>query len=269
MTGAKMEATTRRSGWPRLYFDSIEHLLNYPDWIERLKADGTKKPIRMVMNRLETLEAPLHHTVEMFFTLAPHDLIAQFLDIDPAEAPHLRIVPWQDLERVATARGGAAALCELCQPDILVEGRDVQVAVEIKAKSKSSLEQVLKYAALTSLRPRSTATRKLVFLAPYETFAHFWTGKAHADVSSLKDAARQYDDPNLNRKFRRFGTSLDEVKAHLDDFQIAWKSVRDLRLEVGKELQRISAEGSSASGEVYRKLLSGFELELLRWQADK
>src|ERR1700722_12338029 len=59
-----MEATTRRSGWPRLYFDSIEHLLNYPDWIERLKADGTKKPIRMVMNRLETLEAPLHHAVE-------------------------------------------------------------------------------------------------------------------------------------------------------------------------------------------------------------
>ncbi len=264
-----MEATTRRSGWPRLYFDSIEHLLNYPDWIERLKADGTKKPIRMVMNRLETLEAPLHHAVEMFFTLAPHDLIAQFLDIDPAEAPHLRIIPWQDLETVTTARGSAASLCELCQPDILVEGREVQVAVEIKAKGKSSLEQVLKYAALTSLRPRSAATRKLVFLAPYEGFSHFWTGKAYADVSSLKDAARQYDDPILDRKFRRFGTSLNEVKAHLGDFQITWKSVRNLRREVGNELRRVSAEGPSASGEVYRKLLLGFEMELLRWQADK
>lgn len=264
-----MEVTTRRSGWPRLYFDSIEHLLNYPDWIERLKADGTKKPIRMVMTRLETLEAPLHHAVEMFFTLAPHDLIARILDIDRAEAPHLRLIPWQDLGTVTTARGSKASLNELCQPDLLVEGRQVQVAVEIKARSKSSIEQVLKYAALTSLRPRSTATRKLVFLAPYETFAHLWAGKAHADASSLKNAARQHDSVDLDRKFRRFGTSLDEVKANLDGFHIIWKSVRDLRREVGDELRRVTAEESSASGEVYRKLLSGFEMELLRWQADK
>jgi len=219
-----MDATTRRSsGWPRLYFDSIEHLLNFPDWIERLKADGTRKPIRTVMNRLKTLEAPLHHAIEMFFALAPHDLIARLLGIDRAEAPHLRIIPWQDLEKVTTARGSKAALCELCQPDILVQGRDVQVAVEIKAKSKSSLEQVLKYAALTSLRPRGGTTRKLVFLAPYETFADFWPRKAHPDAPSLKDAARKHDDPDLDRKLRRFGTSLDEVKAHLDDFHITWK----------------------------------------------
>lgn len=263
-----MEAAKRRSGWPRLYFNSIEHLLNYPDWIERVKADGTRKPVRTVMTRLATLEAPLHHAVEMFFTLAPHDLIARILEIDRAEAPHLQIVPWQELGMVTTARGSKASLNELCQPDILVEGRKVQVAVEIKAKSKSSVEQVLKYAALTSLRPRSAATRKLVFLAPYETFAHLWRGKAHADASSLKDAVRQYDDVDLDRKFRRFGTSLDEVKAHLDDFHIIWKPVRDLRREVGEELRRVSAEEASASGEVYRKLLSGFETELLRWQAD-
>jgi hypothetical protein len=47
------------------------------------------------------------------------------------------------------------------------------------------------------------------------------------------------------------------VKGHLDDFYITWKSVRHLRREVGEELRRVSAEGPSASGEVYRKLLSG------------
>lgn len=93
--------------------------------------------------------------------------------------------------------------------------------------------------------------------------------KAHVDVSSLKDAARKHDDPDLDRKLRRFGTSLGEVKALLDDFHITWKSIRDLRREVGEELPRVSAEGPSASGEVYRKLLSGFEMELLHWQADK
>ncbi len=260
-----MEAITRRSGWPRLYFDSIEHLLNYPDWIERLKADGTRKPVRTVMNRLERLEAPLHHTVEMFFTLAPHELIAQMLDIDRSEAPGLQMTPWQELERVATASGSTAALSELCQPDILVHSRNIQVAIEIKAKSKSSLEQVLKYAALTALRPRAPAKRKLVFLAPYESFAHFWPGRAHADEATLKNAARKYIDPNLERKLHRFGTSLEEVKAHLDDFEITWKSVQDLRHEISAELRRVEAERVSASGEVYVKLLSGFEQELGRW----
>ncbi len=264
-----MEAASRRSGWSRLYFDGIEHLLNFPDWIERLKADGSRKSIRSVMNRLETLEAPLHHAVEMFFTLAPRELIARLLDIDRSEAAHLRIVHWQDLERVPTANGGTASLCELCQPDILIEGRNVQVAIEIKARSKSSLEQVLKYAALSSLRTRPTATRKLVFLAPNETFAQFFKGRRHADVPSLKEAARQYEDPKLNGKFVRFRTSLDEVKTHLDDFQITWKSVRDLRHEIVEELRRASAEAPSASGEVYCKLLSGFEMELERWPSGK
>lgn len=264
-----MKETAEQVGWPRLYLESIEHLLNNPSWIERVQPDGTKKSIRVAMDRLRTLEAPLHHAVEMFFTLAPRDLIAQFLDIDRLEAPYLRIIPWQELEKVPTARGGEAALCDLCQPDILVEGRDIQVAVEIKAKSKSSLEQVFKYAALTLLRARKDAglKRKLVFLAPYETFGHFWIGKAHADADRLKDAARQYDDPILDSKLRRFGTSLDEVKARLDEFHISWKSVRDLRREVTEELQRVGAEGPSASGEVYGKLLSGFERELYRWQA--
>jgi hypothetical protein len=86
-------------------------------------------------------------------------------------------------------------------------------------------------------------------------------------VPSLKDAARKYEAPKLVRQFRRFGTSLEEAKAHLDDFQISWRSVRDLRREVAKELRRVTAEGPSASGEVYQKLLSGFEIELHRWQA--
>lgn len=218
------------------------------------------------MERLQKLEAPLHHAIEMFFTLAPNELIAQFFDIDPAEAANLRMIPWQRLESVTAANGKNAPLCELCQPDMLFDGRNVQVAVEIKAKSKSSLEQVLKYAALTSLRPRSTAARKLVFLAPYEGFSQFWDRRAHDDVESLKDAARKFDSPKLVRQFQRFGTSLEGAKAQLDTLQISWKPVRDLRRLVSQELTRVTAEVPSASGEVYRKLLSGFETELLRWQ---
>ncbi|MDP1750086.1 MAG: hypothetical protein Q8L22_11550 [Reyranella sp.] len=263
-----MAAATGQVSWSGLYYDNIEHLLWNPGRFRGLQSDGKKKTIRMLMERFRTLEAPLHHAVQTFLTLAPDRFAAKLLDIDPAASLPLRIICCQKEEHWRIDERKTISLLELCQPDIFVEGRGVQVAIEIKAKSKSSLEQVLKYAALMSLPPRNvpaSAARKLVFLAPYETFGHFWKGKAHADVSSLKDAARNHDDPKLDKKFRRFGTSLDAAKASLDGLEIIWKSILGIQGDVHQELQRVMAEAPSESGEVYCKLLSGFERELVAW----
>ncbi len=98
------------------------------------------------------------------------------------------------------ARKTATSLIELCQTDIVIEGGDAQLAVEIKSKSKSSRDQVLKYAALISLRTRRVPDRdirKLVLVAPCETFAHLWKGKAYADVNSLRTACVNMTMPIL------------------------------------------------------------------------
>jgi hypothetical protein len=110
------------------------------------------------------------------------------------------------------------------------------------------------------------ATRRLVFLALYESFSEFWTGKAYVDPDSLKDALRKFSDPDVDRKFQRFGTSLDEAKASLDDLNITWRSVRDVRRDVREELKVLALKEPSDAGEVYCKLLLGFEKELRRWQ---
>lgn len=265
-----MAATTGQVSWSGLYYDNVEHLLWNPDWIRGLQSDGTPKTIRMLMERFRKLEAPLHHAVQTFLTLAPDRFAAKLLALDPAVSLPLRIICCQKEEYWPIDGRKKISFLELCQPDIFVEGRGVQVAIEIKAKSKSSLEQVLKYAALMSLSPRkapATTARKLVFLAPYETFGRFWGGKGYADVPSLKDAARKHDDSKLDHKFRRFGTSLDAAKASLDDLEIIWRSVRDVQRDVREELQRVMAKAPSDSGEVYCKLLSGFEKELEGWSA--
>src|SRR5262249_3259966 len=141
----------------------------------------------------------------------------------------------------ATVGQKSKNLLDLCQPDIFVEGPGVQTAVEIKAKSKSSLEQVLKYAALMLLRPNpmGAGRRLLVFLAPYATFAEFWPRKAYADPAVLKEALMRFDDPAVDRKFKRFGTSLEAAKASLQDLEISWRSVRDVRRDVRSELAQL------------------------------
>jgi hypothetical protein len=266
--GDEMEATNGRMDWARLYSDSIEHLLWNPTWIRGRQADGSPMTVRMVMKKLRGLEAPLHHAVHMFFTLAPAAFLAKLLGAEPVDLSDFQVACCPEWDHVSTGGKKTASILELCQPDIFVECGGTQIAIEIKAKSKSSLEQVLKYAAFMLVRrPNpSSATRRLIFLAPYESFAEFWTGRAYADPDSLKDALRKFSDPNVDRKFRRFGTSLDAVKASLDDLRITWRSVRDVRRDVREELKVLALKEPSDAGEVYHKLLSGFEKELLRWQ---
>jgi hypothetical protein len=264
----QMAAMTGQVSWAGLYYDNVEHLLWNPDWIRGRQSDGTPKTIRMLMERFRKLEAPLHHAVQTFLTLAPDRFVAKLLGLDPTAALPLRIICCQKEEHWPIDDQKKISFLQLCQPDIFAEGRGVQIAIEIKAKSKSSLEQVLKYAALMSLSPRkatATTARKLIFMAPYETFERFWSGKGYADVASLKEAARKYDDPKLDAKFRRFGSSLDAAKASLDNLDISWRSVRDVQSDVRAELKRVMGEARSDSGEVYCKLLSGFESELEGW----
>ena len=68
--------------WTRRYYDGVEHLLWNRDWISGTQPDGTRTPIRLLMERLRRLEAPLHHTMQLFFTLASLSLTARLLKLD-------------------------------------------------------------------------------------------------------------------------------------------------------------------------------------------
>jgi hypothetical protein len=220
------------------------------------------------MQKLGGLEAPLHNAIQLFLTLAPTEFVAKLFQADPPVPPGLQVACCKQWDRLKVGQRDIDLL-ELCQPDIFIEGAGLQIAVEIKAKSESSLEQVLKYAALMLVRPpapSAKARRKLVFVAPYEKFADFWRDREYADIKGLRQALRKVNDLKMDGKFRRFGVSLDQVKASLDQIEIAWRSVRDMRRDVSAELKRVSALEPLPAREVYRKLLSGFETELRHWQ---
>lgn len=257
-----MQASPPRLEWPDLYYYGVEHLLWYPDWIG-MQPGNPRKPVRAAMNRLRTLEAPLHHAIQLFLTLAPTEFVARLFGIETDTPLHIvRCPDWKPL----MVNQKAMHVLDLCQPDIFIEGPGVQVAIEVKARGKSSLKQVLKYAAMLTLRARELppGSRKLVFLAPRARFVELFDRRALVDADAVKEHLRTYDDQRIDQRLRSFGTSLEEVKASLDSFDIIWQPLRDLRNEVETELRRLGTD-PSASGEVYRNLLSGFLPELERW----
>lgn len=254
--------------WNRLYYDAIEHLLWNPDWISGLHSDGTRKTVSMRMQRLRKLEAPLHHAIHLFFTLAPSSLISSLLRIPLVGAAGLGVARCQDWGRLPTVGGKTGNILDLCQPDIFLENSDVQIAVEVKSKSKSSPDQVLKYVALMMLRARGRPARShLAYVAPYTSFSDYWPRRAHEDVSSLKAGLASYMDVKLEGLLRRFGLSLDEVKNAAEEVTITWRSIAEIRGDILQEIAVQEALAPSRSHEVYTKLLQGFEKELQIWAA--
>lgn len=181
--------------WTDSYYDSLEHyfwtserLGHKPDPDRKLKKPGE------VFARLKRLEGPLNHILGLFFALAPPRFVAHLFEQHAALG----------IDEFATYLGGdVQALCEsdsATQPDFAFDSPACFLTIEAKIDSKSSIEQVAKYALLHQ-RADAQRPRKMHALmcmsrnAPHDLFAGPWTG--WNDVK-----ARVADHPALDRKVR-------------------------------------------------------------------
>lgn len=217
------------------------------------------------MRRLSRLEAPLHHNLQLFLSLAPISFVARLFDVDEKGLQAASIAycaTWTPIEEDGRKR---ASILELCQPDVFIEGPDAQIAVEIKSDSKSSLKQVLKYAALMADRSNDRTIQKLVFVAPYQTFSEFWKGKAYADVTGLKAALLAFDDLDFDRQLARYRTDLEQTKERAARLDIGWLSLHDIQRKVREEIGLLAGRSETPERAVYEKLLMGLDRELGEW----
>ena len=271
-----MEETRAVTDLPNLYYDSVEHLLWNPTWLgwSKPKPSGpglaivTEAPpptVRARMRRLSRLEAPLHHNLQLFLSLAPISFVARLFDVDEKRLQAASIAycaTWTPVEEDGRKR---ASILELCQPDVFIEGPDAQIAVEIKSDSKSSLKQVLKYAALMADRGNGRSIQKLVLVAPYQTFSEFWKGKAYANVPDLKAALLAFNDPDFDRQLARYRTNLQQTKERAAHLDIGWLSLQNIRTTVREEINLLAERTQTPERSVYEKLLLGLDRELSEW----
>ena len=102
---------------------------------------------------------------------APNSFLARLFKVGEErfkDASIANCAVWTPIEEDGRKR---PSILELCQPDASIESAEAQIAVEIKSASKSSLKQVLKYAALMGDRGNGRLIHKLVYVAPYQDFS--------------------------------------------------------------------------------------------------
>jgi hypothetical protein len=271
--------------WTTLYYDSLRHLLSNPDWIEKyptelwrhVDPDLLKKyPMRRIekrIERLKRLESSLHHTLNVFFALAPASFVASLLDIEIGDPAQLRVVDCSPecKEWIVTRSDGRPLnLMNHTQPDLFIESPGLDIAIELKkAGGTSSLDQVLKYLAVLLLRRRgepAAPRRRLLFVGPHADFAAFWSRRAYPTPDDVKQALQSHTNERVAEVLGKCGSSMDEVRAIADLVEIGFKTLGDLLFKVEEEIEEFRAE-AGPSAEVYRKLLKGFHAELKRWQS--
>jgi len=243
--------------WTDSYYDSVEHYF----WTsERLghKPDPDRKLKRPaeVFARLKRLEEPLNHLLGLFFALAPPRFVVRLFE------QHASI----SIDELPTYLGGdVQALCQsdsATQPDFAFDCPNCFLTIEAKVDSKSSIEQVAKYALLHQRADAQRPRRALGLLylsrsAPHDLFAGSW--KSWDDVKAC--VANQL--PLIEKS--AFRTMTEEARRSvlntLERMTISSFTYKDLRAAA------VSASAELGDGEaesVLKRLYQGLCSELTR-----
>ena len=139
-----------------------------------------------VVNRLRRLEEPMNHILGIFFALAPSDIVHELF------RRHAGIASEGPLKLLGHTVAAELQIGDLTQPDFAFEGANSFLTIEAKVgTNKSSLEQLLKYAALHAAAKKATPGRihGLLYLSSSSQAGLF--SEAFVDWSDLKRLANE------------------------------------------------------------------------------
>lgn len=131
-------AVVRTPTWTDQYYRIVEHYFWSPQRIGRQSCkDGKPRNWKYWQAKLENQETPLNHIVDIFFHVAPTELLDRI-------ATKLISRPCSGLQLVHADAETIDA--NVVQPDIVLFGPKDLVFLELKVDSKSSVDQLGKYA---------------------------------------------------------------------------------------------------------------------------
>lgn len=132
---------SEKSHWTAEYYEALRFYYWEPQWLNRhANAVKGENRVEQVIKDLRKAEVPLNHILNIFFNLAPSALTTRFLSAFlPGWTP-------ERMEAQTSPKLDIAPGIDLCQTDILLEGKASRVAVELKIGAKTSVDQIIKYA---------------------------------------------------------------------------------------------------------------------------
>lgn len=234
--------------WNRQYYDTLAFHFWEPQHIGRTVSPDS--PIRTESDailRLKRLEVVLNHQMELFFRLAPDRVVQQLSALGLACNWHDTFcLIGREYDRTYAVEG-------LTQPDLLLIGRETVLAIELKIRAKTSLEQLLKYASLLTLLP-SRGAAGLILMGPRD-FPSLWKDR-YQNVQDVRTAIQTLPRNRLPVKLRHFldrnGPSVDDMLARMAIGFVNFRQFHEL----------LTRERHDTSEETYARLLDGMIDEL-------
>jgi hypothetical protein len=172
--------------WTEDYYDAVSHYAWAPDELDHLSdpnraSKGRSSPYDTV-ERLRRMEVPLNHILGFFFSLAPPFLVTELFK------RHVGIEATGDVAYLGREFERREVVDSVTQPDFAFENDHAFLTIETKINSRSSIEQLQKYAYLHALirERRPGRTHGLLFLTPDPDERFFGVG-----AKSIADARKR------------------------------------------------------------------------------
>lgn len=245
--------------WTSEYYDVMEFYFWEPQHLGKSKNSNSQYTNEKdVLDHIQNMEVSLNHMFNVFFRLIPTKfvnlVISNFCDLNMNDTFTL-----QGTHDVSKFSG-------LVQPDLLFNSNKSNFSIEMKIGSKSSLEQVYKYALLHWLEQKHSNTKKksiLLYIGKGD-FKSLWT-KKYLNTDELIQSAIEFDIEHLKGKASRtenININWDEVRNVLLETRIGYCSYTEFASILTNYKKQIPS--NIECSETLEKLIGGLYCELTR-----
>jgi hypothetical protein len=244
------------NSWVDVYYEAVDLYYGEPQHFHQKSYEGAKtKPRIAAQEHVKRIEVSLNHQLKQFFAIAPRSLRNRLFE--KAFGPSIS----GEFEMVGADYDGRYDLRNATQPDFLFLAHDKCVAIEMKIRAKSDIEQVLKYALLALAVERKEHSREnLLLFMGKGSFSSLWR-EGFASVEDMRKKLESEKPKFMAGLPERFQGHKDRFEEIVSKLSFAFVNYSELAGMLDADAPPF--DGSKGS-EVYRNLVDGMVGELGR-----
>ncbi len=197
----------KNSNWTEIIYDVYDYLYWEPQHIWKIKNKNSKiKNQNLALEHVKQLEVSLNQILNIFFYFLPYSIFKKLLEviIDKNIDEDNYSLYFNDISEIIDWVNKST------QPDFFFIWSKINIAIEIKTNSKSSLDQIMKYSFLHLKEIEKSWLNKkfvLIFIWKWD-FQNLWKEK-FSNILELKESFESYKIQDFTKKWN---TSLMEYK---------------------------------------------------------
>ena len=230
-----------KNNWTDIIYEIYDFLYWEPQHIWKIKNKNSKiDSVEKSLNHIKNIEVSLNQILKIFFYFLPDKLFRNFININYKKdfLENNYFLYLKEIEELIEWINWAT------QPDFFFIWEKSNIFIEIKTKSKSSLEQLMKYIFLHIKDCERVWKNKkliLIFLAKWD-FKNLFKEKFN-NIEELKKEFTKFEIPKITKKWNNnLKNYSDKIKELWEEMEIDFINYKQLKyfcksnLEVNKKL---------------------------------